>query len=387
MAKKKQRIAILGATGSVGRNALRVVDAFPGRFRVVGLSAHRRMGPLLKAIERYRPKYVAVTDPAAAARLQRRLPSGGPKVYTGPEGLRRLVRRSDLDFVLCAIVGAAGLRPVLAAVEAGKDVAIANTEPLVMAGQLIMDAARRTGAAVLPVDSEHSAIFQCLHGHAPDTVARIILTASGGPFHGRRRSLKTVTVAEALQHPTWKMGPKITIDSATLMNKGLEVIEATRLFGVSADQVDVVIHPQSIVHSMVEFIDGSIMAQLGPPDMKGPIQYAMTYPDRWANGHSHFSVADAGPLEFAEPDRRRFPALDLAYAAAEAGGTMPAVLNAANEEAVAAFLDGRLRFDRIPTVIDRVMRRHDVEAAETLDAVTAADAWARTEAVRIERSF
>ena len=371
----------------MGQSALRVVDAFPDRFRVVGLSAHRKADALYDLAVRYQPDTVALTDDTAAHTLQSRLRDSPTQVLVGPESAAALVQGPDVDFVLCGIVGAAGLRSALAAVEAGKRVGIANKEPLVMAGGLLMAMAGRNGATVLPVDSEHSAIFQCLAGNPRAAVARIILTASGGPFHGTDRALDTVTVEEALKHPTWRMGPKITIDSATLMNKGLEVIEATRLFGVESAQVDVVVHPQSIVHSLVEFVDGSLIAQLGEPDMAGPIQYAMTYPERWANGHHRFSLTEAGPLEFQEPDRARFPCLDLAYAAAEAGGTMPTVLNAANEVAVEGFLQGRLQFGAIPGMIEAVMGRHTPASADALDPILAADAWARTTAAEVERTL
>jgi 1-deoxy-D-xylulose-5-phosphate reductoisomerase len=377
-----KRLAILGSTGSIGRSALAVVDAHPDRLQVVALAAGTSVEGLAEQAARYRPALVALSSEAAAGDLGARLEAsgGGPAVRAGREGLMAVATHPDVDLVLCASSGTAGLDAVLAAIDAGKTVALANKEVLVMAGALMMRAARARGVPILPVDSEHSAILQCLHGRAPDEVRRLVLTASGGPFrHLDAAALARVTPADALRHPTWRMGRKITIDSATLMNKGLEVIEAHWLFGVAAADIDVVIHPQSIVHSMVEFTDGAVMAELSPTDMRLPIQYAFSYPDRWGPPLPPLDLAKLGALEFAAPDRERFPCLDLAYRALEHGGVWPIVLNAANEVAVEAFLGGQLPFPGISRVIAAALDAADPGRAEpaTLAAVREADAWAR----------
>ncbi len=375
------RVAILGATGSIGTSALAVADAHPDRVRVVALAAGTNATAMAAAMARHRP--VAVSMATEKALQQLKIAAGGlPAVAAvGDEGLVEVATHADVDLVLCASSGTAALAAVLAAIDAGKTIALANKEVLVMAGGLVMDRARAKGVAILPVDSEHNAIHQCLHGHHGAEVRRLILTASGGPFRGRTRaSLADVTPAEALRHPTWQMGPKITIDSATLMNKGLEVIEAHWLFGVSAAQIDVVVHPQSIVHSLVEFADGSMLAQLGMTDMRLPIQYAFSYPERWSASVPFLDLARAGPLEFLAPAWDEFPCLGLAFRALEADRSLPIVLNAANEVAVASFLEGQLAFTAIPDVIAATLDVHRTSQVDTLAAVRAVDAWARSHA-------
>jgi 1-deoxy-D-xylulose-5-phosphate reductoisomerase len=376
-----KRLAILGSTGSIGRSALAVVDAHPGRLRVVALAAGDNAALLAEQVAHYRPEAVAMANGDGIDRLQASLSSLPPVVASGPEGLIAVATHPSVDIVICASSGTAGLEAVLAAIEAGKTIALANKEVLVMAGELVTSAARRRGVTILPVDSEHNAIHQCLHGRQASEVRRLILTASGGPFREvPREALEHVTPAAALQHPTWQMGRKITIDSATLMNKGLEVIEARWLFGVPGDRIDVVIHPQSIVHSMVELTDGSVIAQLGITDMRLPIQYACSYPERWEAALPSLDIARAGRLEFSPPSLDRFPCLGLAYEALKAGGTLPVVLNAANEVAVELFLDGKLGFMSIPRVLKRTMDAHSVDKVSTLEVVRHADAWARTQA-------
>ena len=345
-------LSLLGSTGSIGMNVLAVVRQFPDRFRVAGLSAGRRVDLLAEQVREFRPEVVSIADPALADRLVALLPVDcRPHILTGAEGNRRVATLSSADMVVSAVVGAVGLLPVLAAIEAGKDVGLANKETLVMAGRLIMTAVRAHGVRLLPIDSEHSAIFQALEAGRRQDVARIILTASGGPFRTTSPEvLRGVTPAQALAHPNWSMGPKISIDSATLMNKGLEVIEARWLFAVEPEQIEVVVHPQSIVHSLVEFRDGSVVAQLGIPDMRIPIAYALSYPERLDLGLARLNLAECGGLVFEPPDTDRFPALRLACEALAAGGIKPAVLNAANEVAVAAFLDGRITFAAIAAI-------------------------------------
>ncbi|PYQ05590.1 MAG: 1-deoxy-D-xylulose-5-phosphate reductoisomerase [Acidobacteria bacterium] len=371
-------LSILGATGSVGTNVLRVVDAFPGRFTVVGLSAGDNVEKLAEQVARHRPRLVSVRSAATRDALGRLLDLGATRVVVGEEGAVEVATHPDADVVVASAVGAVGLVPTYRALQAGKDVALANKETLVMAGELMVAEARARGGKLLPIDSEHCALHQCLEGRRPDEVRRLVLTASGGPFRTRaRESFDRVTPAEALAHPTWSMGRKITIDSATLMNKGLEVIEARWLFGVSAGRVEVLIHPQSVVHSMVEFVDGTVLAQLGVTDMRLPIQYALSYPERWEAAIPGIDFSRGLRLEFETPDHERFPCLGLAYRALEGGGSLPAVLNAANEEAVGAFLDGRIGFPAIPEAIREVMDDHPPRTVATLDDVLAADAWAR----------
>ena len=375
-----RRLAILGSTGSIGRSALAVVDAHPSRLAVVALAAGDNADLLAQQVGRYRPRLAALATPQAADRLKSM--SGAAcsgTILAGAEGLIAVATCPEADIVICASAGTAALEAVLAAIEAGKTIAIANKEILVMAGALVTAAAHRKGVAILPIDSEHNAVHQCLHGRAPREIRRLILTASGGPFRALSGDeLQRVTPDEALKHPTWTMGRKITIDSATLMNKGLEVIEAHWLFGVSPDQIDVVIHPQSIVHSLVELSDGSMLAQLGVTDMRLPIQYACSYPERWEAMLPSLDLTRAGRLEFHAPAHDRFPCLALAYSALRTGGTAPVVLNAANEVAVEAFLEGKLGFASIPLVIERTLNRHDVERVSTVEAVRRVDRWART---------
>jgi 1-deoxy-D-xylulose-5-phosphate reductoisomerase len=382
-----KRIAILGSTGSIGQSALSVVDAHPDRLAVVGLAAGENAGRLAEQIGRYRPRIVAMASDAALDRLKQQ---GGFADVTlagaGRNGLVAVASHPDVDLVLCASAGTDGLDAVLAAIHHGKTIALANKEVLVMAGGIVTEAARLRGVTILPVDSEHNAIHQCLHGRSASELRRLVLTASGGPFRGRTASqLSTVSAADALKHPTWRMGRKITIDSATLMNKGLEVIEAHWLFGFRADQIDVVIHPQSVVHSMVEFVDGSVIAQLGVTDMRLPIQYAFSYPERWRTWLPSLDLARAGRLEFGVPDTDAFPCLRLAYRALAAERSLPVVLNAANEVAVARFLEGRLGFTSIAHVIERTMDAHQPAEVATLVEVRAVDRWAREYSQEVAR--
>jgi 1-deoxy-D-xylulose-5-phosphate reductoisomerase len=373
-----KRVAILGSTGSIGRSALAVVDAHPDRVSVVGLAAGSSVDALAAQVAQYRPAIAALSEGGADALRRVGVDQRRTRLFEGAAGLIEVATHPDADIVLCASSGTAALEAVLAAIEAGKTIALANKEVLVMAGALVMEAARRNGVAVLPVDSEHNAIHQCLHGRDPGEVTRLILTASGGPFRTwTDAALASARPEDALRHPTWQMGRKITIDSATLMNKGLEVIEAHWLFGATADRIDVVVHPQSIVHSLVELRDGSTIAQLGVTDMRLPIQYAFSYPDRWGAALPRLDLAAAGTLEFSTPDRERFPCLRLAYEALEAGSSMAVVLNAANEIAVDAFLDGRIGFTGIPSVIARAMAAHAPAPVHTLAEVREVDARAR----------
>ena len=377
------RVAVLGSTGSIGRSALDVIAASPGRFSAFLLAAHRSTALLLEQAQACRPKWVVVVDPQAAADIGAGALPAGTRLAVGPEALDDLVQTVEVDRVVSAIVGAAGLRSTWAALEAGKMVALANKETLVMAGPLAMQLAERTGGRIVPVDSEHSAIHQALRTGSTAEVTRIILTASGGPFRTRpRETLAAVTPAEALRHPTWSMGPKITIDSATMMNKALELIEARWLFGLPAEKLAVLVHPQSIVHSMVEFIDGSVIAQLSPPDMRLPIQYALSHPERIDGPTRRFDFTAAMTLTFEPPDSDRFPAVRLGHEAAARGGTAGAVLNAANEEAVRGFLAGMLKFTEIVDMCARVLDEHPFQPDPSLDEVRRLDAWARQEVVK-----
>ncbi len=374
-----QGIAILGSTGSIGRNALRVLEALGPEYQVVGLSAHRNVELLAQQARRYKPRLAAVTSREAEARF-RALMDGEVRILAGPESLTDLVQSEEVDTVLTAVVGAAGLPSALAAATAGKRLAVANKEPLVIAGELLTRTVREHGSVLLPVDSEHSAVFQALRSGTAREVQRILLTGSGGPFRGATpKDLEEVTLDQALHHPTWNMGPKITIDSATLMNKALEVIEAQWLFDVPVDKIEVLIHPESIVHSLVEFVDGSVVAQLGEPDMCLPIQYALTHPRRVAGLSKRLRLEEIGALHFEKPDPRTFRALPLAYEVARAGGTAAAVFNAANEAAVAEFLAGRIRFVQIMELVEHCLNRHNVRSITSLDELLEADAWARME--------
>jgi len=374
---------VLGSTGSIGKSTLDVIAASGGRFVPHLLAARRSVGLLLEQAREFRPRWVVVTDPAAATEIGADSLPPGTQLAVGEEALDDLVAAPVVDRVVSAIVGAAGLRSTWAAVAAGKTVALANKETLVMAGPLVMRLAADSGATILPVDSEHSAIHQALCSGQPAEVARILLTASGGPFRTRsRESLATVTPAEALRHPTWSMGPKITVDSATMMNKALELIEARWLFDTPAEKLGVVVHPQSIVHSLVEFVDGSVIAQLSPPDMRLPIQYALSYPERLPGPARRMDFTQAARLDFEPPDLARFPAVRLGYEAAARGGTAGAVLNAANEEAVRGFLDGAIAFTDIADMCARLLDEHPHQADPSLDDVLRLDAWARQEVVK-----
>jgi 1-deoxy-D-xylulose-5-phosphate reductoisomerase len=374
-----RRLAILGSTGSIGVSTLEVVQAHPGRFQVVSLAAARSVKKLAAQALKHQPQVLAVIDAAAAAELKALLPEElARRVVHGPQGYLEAAVGSGPQVVLSAMVGAAGLVPTYAAVQAGLTVALANKETLVAGGQPVMAAARAKGAVILPVDSEHSAIFQALMGNDPQKVRALWLTASGGPFREfNSQQLSQVTPAQALNHPNWSMGPKITVDSATLMNKGLEAIEAHWLFGQPLDKIKVVIHPQSVVHSLVEYTDGSVLAQMGLPDMRLPIAFALAYPERLASELPALPVTSMGPLTFQEPDRQRFPALELAYSAGRAGGTCPAVLNGANEVAVAAFLQGALSFTGIVACVRAVLEQHQAGPVDSVAEVLEADRWAR----------
>jgi 1-deoxy-D-xylulose-5-phosphate reductoisomerase len=380
---KPQNIAVLGSTGSIGVSTLDVVEASGGRFRPVAVAARSSTQILLEQAQKLRPRWLAVTDPDAAERQDW---SGLPietKLLVGSNALAEIAASAEVETVVAAIVGAAGLQSTWAAVEAGKRIALANKETLVMAGSLVMRRAAETGAKILPVDSEHSAVFQCLQAGRGSEVKRIILTASGGPFRSfSQEQLSRVTVEQALEHPTWDMGPKITIDSATMMNKALEIVEARWLFDLPSEQIDVVIHPQSVVHSMVEFIDGSVVAQLSPPDMKLPIQYALSYPERICGISPKLDLTSSMRLDFEPADTERFPALELGHEAARNGGTTGAVLNAANEEAVKGFLAGELEFTEIVPVCRRIVENHTHDARPTLEQLLQVDRWARQEVTR-----
>ncbi len=378
----EKRVVVLGSTGSIGRNVLRVIDSFAQQFTVVGLAANRNVELLAEQVRRYRPRAASIGEASRVADLKRLTNGTGVEILGGQNGLIELATMDGVDIVVSAVVGAVGLEPVLRAAQRGARIAIANKEPLVMAGKIVMETARKSGTEIVPIDSEHSAVFQCLNGAPTSVVRRIILTASGGPFYGKsREQLRDVTPARALAHPTWHMGPKVSVDSATLMNKGLEIIEAMWLFGIDAARIDVLIHPQSAVHSLVEFVDGSIIAQIGATDMRLPIQYALTYPERFPTPFATAKLADIGELSFARPEPGMFPCLDYACEAAQAGGTMPAALNAANEVAVAAFLDGELSFLGIPEVIREVLDVHQNVPDPSLDDILRADGEARTKAM------
>lgn len=375
-----RNVVLLGCTGSIGTSTIKVAEDLRDCIRLVGLAAGNNAELLLAQARKLQPAAISIADPSRAQEL-RDLLGGGMAVFSGAQGLVKLATLPEADIVLIAIVGTAGLQPALAAIRAGKDIAVASKEILVMAGEIVMREAQAHGARVLTVDSEHSAIFQCLEGKPAESVRRLWLTASGGPFRTTpREAFPDITIERALQHPSWVMGRKITIDSATLFNKGLEMIEARWLFDVEMARVAVIVHPQSVVHSMVEFVDGSILAQLSTPDMCLPIQYALTYPARALSNRVQTNLAKLGQLTFEEPDPERFPALTLARRAGEIGGTLPAVLNAANEVAVEAFASRRIRFPDISAVVRRVMDRHPVIPHPTLEQIIEADQWARHEA-------
>ncbi|HKJ04809.1 MAG TPA: 1-deoxy-D-xylulose-5-phosphate reductoisomerase [Geopsychrobacteraceae bacterium] len=373
-----KQLAVLGSTGSIGVNTLQIVEAFPDKFQVLALTAGGNTGLLLEQIHRFQPQVVAVVAESDADQLRSVLGAGGPEVFYGVEGLVRCASHPQVSTVVAAIVGAAGLVPTMAAIKAGKDIALANKETLVMAGSLVMDAVREHQVKLLPVDSEHSAIFQSLEGHQTQDIRRLILTASGGPFRDWPLDrMSGILPADALAHPNWNMGRKISIDSATMMNKGLEVIEAHWLFNLPVDRIAVHVHPESIVHSMVEYCDGAVLAQLGIPDMQTPIAYALSWPDRLPLNLDPLDLCKTGSLTFSEPDSAKFPCLALAYSAAKVAGSAPAVLNAANEVAVEEFLSGRLSFLQIPRLIEQVLEGHDIEELMTIDQVLRADLYGR----------
>ena len=375
-----KRVILLGSSGSIGESTCKVARALPDTMKLVGLGVAKSGERVLEQAREFGVKAVAVSDLVSAEKVNKDLPQG-TKFYPGVEGLTRMVEETEADMVLVAVVGTAGLAPALAALRTGKDLAVASKEILVLAGSAVMGEAKKNKRQVLPVDSEHNAIFQCLEGAKSQEVRKIILTASGGPFRkSSSEDLKKVTVAQALKHPTWSMGKKITIDSATMFNKGLEMIEAHWLFGLPMNQVDVVVHPQSIVHSLVEFVDGSVLAQLSVTDMCFPIQYAVTYPERRPSGLPPLDLAKIGSLTFEAPDEKRFPALRLARESGEAGGTLPGVFNAANEVAVEAFLEEKISFPRIWEMVETVMSAHRNEKRPDLATIIAADQWARAQA-------
>lgn len=375
----KKNLVILGSTGSIGRNTCEVVRSLRERFEIVGLAAKDEVEDILQQVEEFQPRLVALDDGEAAQALRRRVPST-TKVESGLEGLRKVAALDEADLVVCAVVGAVGLMPVFDALSCAKDVALATKEVLVTAGEIVSRLAQKKGRQILPIDSEHSALHQCLRGEEVRKVRRLILTASGGPFSGNaERDLTEVTPAQALRHPRWNMGNKITIDSATLMNKALEVIEAHWLFGIPLEQIDVVIHPESIIHSMVEFVDGAILAQMSEPDMRIPIQYALTYPERLPGHTAPFDFFKNNRLTFSEADAERFPCLRLGREAAETGGTMPTVLNAANEIAVAKFLRGEIRFTDIPRWIEAAMEKHNPIPNPAIEHVLEIDSRVRKE--------
>jgi 1-deoxy-D-xylulose-5-phosphate reductoisomerase len=379
-----RKIAVLGSTGSIGCSTLDVVTAADPQLQVIGLSAHSRVEEVLAQARRCpHLRWLVITDRTRAAEVAASSLPAGCQLLAGPEGLEELASASEVEVVVAAIVGAAGLRSSWRALECGKTLALANKETLVVAGPLVMQLAAERGATILPVDSEHSAIFQALHCGRRQDVARLVLTASGGPFRNNtQEQLENVTVAEALAHPTWDMGPKITIDSATMMNKALEIIEARWLFDMQPERIDVVVHPQSVVHSMVEYVDGSVVAQLSPPDMRLPIQYALTYPERWPGPAERMDFRQPARWEFEPPDRERFPALDVGYEVAQRGGTAGAVVNAANEAAVAAFLAGEIKFTEIVPACRAVLEQHNFEPRPTLETLLELDRWAREEVTR-----
>jgi len=386
---KNKKIAILGSTGSIGRNVLKIAASFPERFTVVGLTAGWNIDLLRQQIQGFSPTVVSVAEEAASVKLKTLLgPGSRTEIVWGQAGHEQVASLQEAEMVVSAIVGAAGLLPTLAAIRSGKDIALANKETLVMAGRLIMAEAAKQQVRLLPIDSEHSAIAQALEAGRREDVARIILTASGGPFlHLDQESLWKVTPDQALQHPNWDMGRKITIDSATLMNKGFEVIEAHWLFDVPLDKIEVLVHPQSIVHSLVEFVDGSVVAQLGIPDMRVPISYALSYPERLKTGLSRLNLTECSNLSFLKPDLSRFPALQTAYEACRSGGCLPAVLNAANEVAVAAFLGGKLKFPEIAKVVAETMTRMDYMDDADIETILEADGQARVDSAAVLREM
>jgi 1-deoxy-D-xylulose-5-phosphate reductoisomerase len=382
-----KQIAILGSTGSIGKNALRVIDSLGPQYEVVALSAHSSVELLAEQARRYRPKFVAITNSDYTEQLRGFIGDLDIEILAGPEGLIEIAELQEVDVLLTAVVGAAGLPAVFAAGRKGKRLAIANKEPLVIAGELLRKEIEKNGGVILPVDSEHSAVFQAMQSGSKEEINKIILTASGGPFRqATAEDIRNVTLEQALAHPVWDMGPKITIDSATMMNKAYEIIEARWLFDIPAEKIEVLIHPESIVHSIVEFVDGSMIAQLGEPDMCLPIQYALTYPERVAGIAKAPRLEEIGTLTFEKPNQEMFRALSLGYEVVRAGGTAPVVFNAANEAAVEEFLAGRIKFVNIVEIIENCLNRHNVKATVSLEEVLEADAWARREVVELAYS-
>jgi len=376
-------IAILGSTGSIGRNTLEVISRFPDKFRITGLSTNSNVDILYQQIKKFHPQFVCVKDKAAALDLKSKLKTK-PKLFIGEDGLEEIIRDKGTEKIILAISGSGALLPLLTAIENGKDIALANKEALVMAGSLIMPKAKRKNIKIIPIDSEQSAIWQCLDGQEKEKIKNIYLTASGGPFRKtNKKTLQKITIKQVLKHPRWKMGKKVTVDSANLMNKGLELLETMYLFNINVDKIKILIHPEAIIHSMVEFIDGVILAQLSITDMRIPIQYAISYPERLSNKLPSIDFAKLGKLNFQNPDFKRFPCLELAYRAANQGGTMPCVLNAADEVCVDEFLKRRLRFNTIPGIIGKILDRHRNIPQPNLADILTIDAWARKEAYRV----
>lgn len=373
-----KKIAILGSTGSIGKNALRVIEALGEGFELTAVTAHTSVELLAEQVRKFRPKYAAIAKPSMAQRLSELISGCDTRIISGDGAMEEVATLDDVDIVVTAVVGAAGLPATIAAAKAGKTLAIANKEPLVIAGRLLIKTARENNAKIIPVDSEHSAIFQCLQAGRMQDVRRLILTSSGGPFRkSTKQQIQNATIKDALKHPTWDMGPKITIDSATMMNKALEVIEARWLFDMPVDRIDVLIHPESVVHSLVEFVDGSVVAQLGTPDMCLPIQYALTYPERTKGIGEHLDLTKLGSLNFHSPDFELFRSLKLCYDVAASGGLAPAVFNAANEQAVAAFLEGSIQFCQIIEYVEQALNMHKTADSLSLEALLEADKWAR----------
>ena len=382
--KGKKKVVVLGSTGSIGRSALQVLEYFKDRFEVLGLSAHSNVELFRKQIRRFKPKIAVSTQKETYEKIKKEFSGSKVKINYGIDDISQMVSLPEADVVINAIVGSAGLLPSFYALQAGKTLALANKESLVMAGEILTSLARKNKVEILPVDSEHSAIKQCLFAGKKGEVKKLILTASGGPFYSsKRKDFSRITVSQALSHPTWEMGKKITVDSATLMNKGLELIEAHWLFDIPASQIRIMIHPQSIVHSLVEFVDGSIIAQMSKPDMKIPLQYALLYPERMETNENFLDLTQAGNLTFSEPDLRKFPGLKLCYFALETGGTAPCVLNAANEVAVEAFINRKLSFDKIPLVVRKVLSSHKVKQNPGLEDILEADRCAKEESNRL----
>ena len=380
--KEKKKIVILGSTGSIGRSALQVLKDFKDRFEIFGLSAHRNFELLKSQIKEFKPERVVLTSEESYVKIKKGFSPKKTEISFGTDNISQMVSLPEVDMVINAIAGSAGLLPSLATLQAGKTLALANKESLVMAGELLTGLAKKKRLEILPVDSEHSAIKQCLQSGKKSEVKKLILTASGGPLYlSKRKDFSKITIKQALSHPTWEMGKKITIDSATLMNKGLEIIEAHWLFKIPASQIKVIIHPQSVVHSMVEFVDGSIIAQMSNPDMKMPLQYALLYPERIKTNNSFLDLTRVKNLTFLEPDLRRFPGLKLCYFALELGGTAPCVLNASNEVAVESFLNKKLSFDKIPFLVRKVLSNHKVKQNPSLKEILEADRWARKESL------